>query len=640
MRPHALTFVLLAATCLSLAAHRSTRAGTGPGAGFQFTVLSPLGGTSCRANDLNNEDQVCGEARTAANRRRACIWTDGGAPLDLGTLPGHTDSACYGINDFGQACGESLATSNTRHAFLWTPLSPNGATGSMVDLGTLGGAQSFAAAVNNDGLTVGWAHDASNRRHAVVWIPSGFNGTEMSIIDLGIPPGGTSSAAQDINDAAGICGDGTGASGPSLLSWQPASNSEIATSWTLNDHGRPTGIEAISAQSIDRNGIILLNGAREIPPSDTEVRSYLFTAPRTYVAFPAPEGATTLMLDRHVTGENVGTRFTATGSEAVIGSDGGTTVVPLPAATNPEVKHVDSATAINESGQIAANVTNSTDQPRAAFAVPTQHVTLKKEVFRDGAPLVGPVVEDDRVTFVITATNDSEFGIPDFHLRDEPQQDGYGLERARFRLETHSSDPDSVDLFEADHRLEVGFGTLAAGQTVRLKVTARFTEGDYSYRTGNGPTNHAYASGSAVFGEGPGVTASHAVKVPSAKVRDATSEVNATAGPVNRNGAKVTITNTPGGGSSALPLARKPKGADGDLPAPLYLILDNLQNASLVKASGVTTTLAPLGSPYLTLKSKGLPTGKKLTAKLKFTPDADGGAITFSTRVAVGPSPP
>ena len=639
MRPHALTFVLLTATCLSLAAHRSTRAGTGPAPGFQLTVLSPLGGTSCRANDLNNADQVCGEARTAANRRRACIWTDGGPPLDLGTLPGHTDSACYGINDFGQACGESLATSNTRHAFLWTPFSTNGTTGSMVDLGTLGGAQSFAAAVNNDGLTVGWAHDASNQMHAVVWIPSGFNGTEMSIIDLGIPPGGTSSAARDINDTAGICGDGTGASGPRLLSWQPASNSEIPTSWTLNDHGRPTGIEAISAQAIDRNGIILLNGAREVPPSGTEVRSYLFTAPGTYVAFPAPEGATTLMLDRHVTGENVGTRFTATGTEAVIASDAGGALAPIPVASDPAVKRVDSATAINGSGHLAVNVTTTTDQSRGAIAQPAPGLVLTKTAFRDGAPLVGPVVNGDRVTFEITATNNTPVPINDFHLLDQPGRHSGAVVQAGLQLEGHSSDPAPESEHGSASFLDVDFGTLPAGQTVKLRVTARFADSDEPV-FGVDASNEVFAKGNVLVGFNE-VLARDKVTVPFTRVRDASGEVSTAAGPVSRNSAKVTITNTPGsvpGGSA--PLARKPKGADGDLPAPLYLILDNLQNASLVKATGITTTLAPLGRPYLTLKSKGLPTGKKLTAKLKFAPDADGGAITFSMRVAVGPSHP
>lgn len=119
--------------------------------------------------------------------------------IDLGTLGGN-NSWGRDINNLGQIVGESTtATRNTR-AFLWQ-------NGVMTDLGTLGGANSSASAINDQGDIVGWAETASGKRRAVAWI----NG---QIIDLNASALATQSKsvtfneARDINDDMEIAGFG------------------------------------------------------------------------------------------------------------------------------------------------------------------------------------------------------------------------------------------------------------------------------------------------------------------------------------------------------------------------------------------------------------------------------------------------
>src|SRR5439155_1354085 len=91
-------------------------------------------------------------------------------PIDLGTLGGN--ASANAVNDSGQVVGWSNPTGDFRfHAFSWTP------AGGMVDLGTLGGSDSFALAVNAGGQVVGGVSGTRNR--AFSWTPA------EGMIDLG-----------------------------------------------------------------------------------------------------------------------------------------------------------------------------------------------------------------------------------------------------------------------------------------------------------------------------------------------------------------------------------------------------------------------------------------------------------------------
>lgn len=82
--------------------------------------------------------------------------------VDLGTLGGVTSRAAA-INDNGQVVGSSLLrTGENWHAFLYS-------RGRMVDLGTLGGPISLATDLNDAGQVVGVSSTRSGSMHVALW---------------------------------------------------------------------------------------------------------------------------------------------------------------------------------------------------------------------------------------------------------------------------------------------------------------------------------------------------------------------------------------------------------------------------------------------------------------------------------------
>lgn len=66
----------------------------------------------------------------------------------------------YGINDNGQVAGSSYIENLGPHAFLYSE-------GVMQDLGTLGGAVSYAFGINNNGQVTGYS--SANGYHAFLY---------------------------------------------------------------------------------------------------------------------------------------------------------------------------------------------------------------------------------------------------------------------------------------------------------------------------------------------------------------------------------------------------------------------------------------------------------------------------------------
>ena len=177
---------LIVATVLLLTIARSEA--------IPLELIEVAGFTHTEAVAINNSGQVVVRAWTTDYYQPHAVLYDNGVATDLGTLGGASTYAAD-INDAGQIVGTSITSGGYAHAFLWE-------NGVMTDLGTLGGNRSDALAINDAGVIVGSATlstDFQSAEHAFVF----ENGV---MTDLGTL-GGTNSYARAINDSGQIAGD-------------------------------------------------------------------------------------------------------------------------------------------------------------------------------------------------------------------------------------------------------------------------------------------------------------------------------------------------------------------------------------------------------------------------------------------------
>ena len=155
--------------------------------------LGTLGGNYSVAYDINNLGQIVGSADDADGDEWAVLW-QGNEITQLDGLPGATWSTARGINDLGQVILWGDSAAGASRAALWDD-------GVVLDLGTLGGEDSWAYGLNNLGQVVGWAELYEGNYHAFV-----YDGGDL--VDLGTL-GGMFSSAYGVNDAGVIVGAST-----------------------------------------------------------------------------------------------------------------------------------------------------------------------------------------------------------------------------------------------------------------------------------------------------------------------------------------------------------------------------------------------------------------------------------------------
>jgi probable HAF family extracellular repeat protein len=216
------------------------------------------------ATAINNRGQVVGFSDANPNDPtvswsvlHAIISTNGKA-TDLGTLPGGYYSQASAINDQGQVVGYSNfeKTENVfqkNHAFLYS-------NGTMSDLGTLGGTQSYATGINNAGQIVGSSTLTSNVEGAV----HAFLYQNGAMHDLGTL-GGQSSWAYGINHAGHIVGTSqTGATTSNQYGVSPVYHAFLYENGKMMDLNNfiasSSGWTITSARAINNLGQILAGG--------------------------------------------------------------------------------------------------------------------------------------------------------------------------------------------------------------------------------------------------------------------------------------------------------------------------------------------------------------------------------------------
>ena len=152
---------------------------------------------------INDDGQVVGtDYRQTPYDARAFLWTEAEGVVDLGSLGGSYSSAAA-VNNRGQVAGQSFIADNSLgHAFLWTP----GA--GMRDLGALSdGMNSDADAMSNHGHVVGWSNVAISQApwvalHAFLWAPDSEKMHDLGTLS---GPAGWSFAAA-VNDSGQVVG--------------------------------------------------------------------------------------------------------------------------------------------------------------------------------------------------------------------------------------------------------------------------------------------------------------------------------------------------------------------------------------------------------------------------------------------------
>jgi probable HAF family extracellular repeat protein len=169
---------------------------------YQVTDLGTLGGQSFGL-DISQSGAVTGDSYIACaecSLSHAFLYRKG-IMQDLGTLPGGSFSSGYGISE-GERRKELLVTGSSNfESCSYDSCSPMHAVlfknGNVIDLGTLpGGTESQGYAVNREGDVTGWAD---------VPVASGFNQHPFLYIDghmqdLGTLPGGVAGFGMDLTE--------------------------------------------------------------------------------------------------------------------------------------------------------------------------------------------------------------------------------------------------------------------------------------------------------------------------------------------------------------------------------------------------------------------------------------------------------
>lgn len=187
---------------------------TSPNSMSGAAVDLPLASVGTSNFGINSAGNV-GLSATASGGSASYVWvpdspngTTGTTSASIGALSGGNTTWEQSINDSGQIAGYATISGGATRGFLWTPATPNGTSGSIINLGLIAGATTVEAiGINNLGQVVGFAQVGSNSR-AFLWTQQDL------IVDLNslVAQGGSGwnlTVAYGINALGQIVGEGT-----------------------------------------------------------------------------------------------------------------------------------------------------------------------------------------------------------------------------------------------------------------------------------------------------------------------------------------------------------------------------------------------------------------------------------------------
>ena len=189
---------------------------------FATLPLFPRGPLDGWANGINNSGQITGVLHVGT-ADRAFLWTPAtpngasGTYVDLGGVPTTSDAnSAWAVNAYGQVSGHSATAlgppgARSLRGFVFRPDVPNGPAGTLIDLGQLPGGsdETSVLGLNDYGQVVGGSTTSAGF-HAFLWTPTTRNGAAGAMVDLGDLPGSIESAvAHAINASGQVVGYGT-----------------------------------------------------------------------------------------------------------------------------------------------------------------------------------------------------------------------------------------------------------------------------------------------------------------------------------------------------------------------------------------------------------------------------------------------